>query len=84
MPKNRMDLEMDIMAFYNFTHQIQSLSRGVIERGMTRDDITNALNGLQKFLELHIEDTFDTFVETFNLKTDDNNNMPNWATQYHE
>jgi hypothetical protein len=84
MSKNRMDLEMDIMSFYNFAHQIKSLSHGVMERDMTRDDIVNALNGLQKLLELHIEDTYDTFVETFNLKTDDDNNMPNLATQYHE
>lgn len=64
---NRFDLEEKINQTYNFVDTINDISYGVMEVGMTNDEIVNALDGLAVMLKLHTQKLFDTFTQTYQL-----------------
>lgn len=87
--KNRFDLEQEITMLYNYSEQLGSITEGILEYDMPKDDIVNAINGLKVMIDLHTQKMLDTMCQCFTL--DDYNGMycdhhegPNDATQFHE
>jgi hypothetical protein len=68
---DRFDLEEKINQTYHFVDALNDISYGVMEVGMTNDEIVNALDGLAVMLKLHTQKLFDTFVQVYQL---DNHN----------
>jgi hypothetical protein len=58
---DRFDLEQDIMKCWNVTEDIDLLYRNVMERGMTTDDIANALLGIKTLYEMKFDEMFSHF-----------------------
>lgn len=80
--KNRFDLENEISTLYYFSEQLQTLNEGILEYDMSKDDISNVINGIRVMLELHAQKMQDTMCQCFKL--DSYKEGPNYATQYHE
>jgi uncharacterized protein YeeX (DUF496 family) len=58
---DRFDLEQQIMACWNVTSDIDTLSEGVLESDMTTDQIANILLGMKQLYELKFDKMFRTF-----------------------
>jgi hypothetical protein len=69
---DRFDLESKISETYNFIDRLNDISYGVLEAGMTNDEVVNAVDGLAVLLKLHTDKLFDTFVQVHKL--DQHNN----------
>jgi hypothetical protein len=83
--KNRFDMEDEITNLYTFSKQCEILSEGILEQDLSKDEIVNALEGMKVMLELNINKLMDTMCQCFHLDSYNNNEEgPNWATQYHE
>ena len=75
---NRFDLEEKINQTYNFVDTINDISYGVMEVGMTNDEIVNALDGLAVMLKLHTQKLFDIFTQVHQL----DNNKPKYEIDF--
>ena len=64
---DRFDLEQKITETYNFVDRLNDISYGVLELGMTNDEIANAIDGLAVLLKIHTEKLFDTFTQVHKL-----------------
>jgi len=64
---SRFDLEQKILETHNFVDRLNDISYGVIEVGMTQDEVSNAIDGLAVLIKLHAEKLFDLYKKTFNL-----------------
>lgn len=64
---DRFDLEEKINDTYNFVDRLNDISYGVLELGMTNDEIANAIGGLAVLLKIHTQKLFDTFVQVHKL-----------------
>jgi hypothetical protein len=64
---DRFDLEDKISHTYNFVDTINDISYGILEVGMTNDEIVNALEGLAVMLKLHTQKLMDTFTQVLQL-----------------
>jgi hypothetical protein len=60
---DRFDLEQHIMKCWNVTEDIELLNYNVLEKDMSRDEISNFLLGLKTIYNTKFEDLFDTFSE---------------------
>lgn len=60
---DRFDLEQHIMKCWNVTEDIDLLNYNVLEKDMSRDEISNFLLGLKTIYNAKFEDLFDTFSE---------------------
>lgn len=69
--KDRFDLEEQICNMHNFANHMHTLSKRILEDELPQDQISTALDGLSILLNLHIDEMFDTFVDCFDLNTDD-------------
>jgi hypothetical protein len=69
---DRFALEEKINQTYNFIDTLNDISYGIMEVGMTNDEIVNAIDGLAVMLKLHTQKLFDTFTEVHKL--DQHNN----------
>jgi hypothetical protein len=65
--KDRFDLENEISALYNFAENLGTLSEGVLEHGLGRDEIVNAIEGLRVMLSLQANKLMDTMTQCFKL-----------------
>jgi hypothetical protein len=65
--KDRFDLENEISALYNFADNLGTLSEGVLEHGLSRDEIVNAIEGLRVMLSLQANKLMDTMSQCFKL-----------------
>lgn len=65
--KDRFHLEDEITTLYSFTQQLETLSEGILEYNMSKDDIVNAIEGLKVILELHTKKMMDTMCQCFRL-----------------
>ena len=65
--KDRFDLENEISFLHTFVENLGSLSEGVLERDLDKDEIVNAVEGLRVMLDLHINKLFDTMQQCFQL-----------------
>lgn len=64
---DRFDLESKIADTHNFVDHLNDISYGILEVGMTNDEIVNAIDGLAVMLKLHTEKMFDTFKRAYHL-----------------
>lgn len=64
---DRFDLEIKITDTYNFIDRLNDISYGVLELGMTNDEIANAIDGLAVLLKIHTQKLFDTFAQVHKL-----------------
>jgi hypothetical protein len=55
---DRFDLEEKINQTYHFVDTLNDISYGIMEVGMTNDEIVNALDGLAVMLKLHTQKLF--------------------------
>jgi hypothetical protein len=60
---DRFDLEQNIMRCWNITEEIELLNKNVLEKEMSRDDISNFLLGLKTIYNAKFEELFDNFSE---------------------
>lgn len=64
---DRFDLEEEINDTHNFVDRLNDISYGVLELGMTNDEIANAIDGLAVLLKIHTQKLFDTFARVHKL-----------------
>lgn len=64
---DRFSLEQKITETYNFIDRLNDISYGVLELGMTNDEIANAIDGLAVLLKIHTQKLFDTFTQVHKL-----------------
>jgi hypothetical protein len=60
---DRFDLEQHIMKCWNVTEDIDLLNYNVLEKDMSKDDISNFLLGLKTIYECKFNNLFDNFSE---------------------
>lgn len=60
---DRFDLEQHIMKCWNITDEITLLNKNVLEKDMSKDDISNFLLGLTTIYNCKFEELFDGFSE---------------------
>jgi hypothetical protein len=60
---DRFDLEQHIMKCWNITEDIDLLNKNVLEKDISKDDISNFLLGLKTIYECKFEEMFDSFSE---------------------
>lgn len=68
---NRFDLEEKITKTYNFVDNLNDISYGILEVGMSNDEIVNAIDGLAVMLKIHTDKLFDVFKQVNHLDIDD-------------
>ena len=59
--KNRFDFEQEIMGCWGIVEEMRTLNEGVLERGLTPDQVSNILSGMTELYQLKFEILFDTF-----------------------
>ena len=59
--KDRFDMEQEVMKCWNVVDDLKVLHEGVLDRDLTRDQISNILLGLGEIYQLRFEVLFDTF-----------------------
>lgn len=59
----RFDLEQQIMRCWNITEDLDLLNKAVLEKDISRDNISNYLLGLSTIYEQKFEEMFDTFSQ---------------------
>jgi hypothetical protein len=65
--KDRFDLENEITKLYTFVDDLGTLSEGIMEHDLSRDEITNAIEGLRVMLSLQANKLMDTMSQCFKL-----------------
>jgi hypothetical protein len=60
---DRFELEQHIMKCWNVTEDIDLLNYNVLEKDMSKDEISNFLLGLKTIYECKFNDLFDNFSE---------------------
>lgn len=80
--KDRFDLENEISHLYVFADQLGTLSEGLLEHSLTKDETVNGLEGLRVLITLHAQKMHDTMSQCFNLDEyrEDNNESKNTKT----
>ena len=65
--KDRFNLEDEISTLYSFSEQLGTLSEGILEHDLSKDDIVNAIEGLRVMLNLQATKLQDTMCQCFKL-----------------
>ena len=60
---DRFDLEQDIMKCWNVTDDVDLLYRNVMEGDLSKDDIANALLGIQSLYNMRFDEMFRHFEQ---------------------
>lgn len=58
---DRFDFEQQIMSCWNVTTDLKDLNEGVLESNLSKDQISNALMGLEQLYELRFNKLFQQF-----------------------
>ena len=61
--KDRYDLETQISELHTFADRLNDISYGILELGMTTDDVANAVIGIATLLNIQTEKLFDTYKQ---------------------
>jgi|GEM_PF-3285232 len=61
MASDRFDFEQQIQKCWLITDDIADIAEGVLERDLDKDQIVNALNGIQQLYELKFNKLWDLF-----------------------
>jgi hypothetical protein len=64
---DRFDLENSITNMHTIVDDLNDISFGILECGISQDETVNAIDGLAVILKLKIEKLFDTFVKVHKL-----------------
>lgn len=67
--KDRFNLEDEINTLYSFGEQLGSLSEGILEHDLSKDEIVNVIEGLRVMINLQTQKLHDTMCQCFNLDT---------------
>lgn len=59
--KNRFDFEQEIMGCWSIVDELKLLHEGVLERGLTSDQVSNILSGMTDLYQMKFEILFETF-----------------------
>lgn len=70
---NRFELESGITELYSIVDSLNDISYGIIESDLSRDEASDAIDGLAVITKMKLEKLFKTFTDTFNL--DQNNDI---------
>jgi|688.fasta_scaffold358685_5 hypothetical protein len=65
--KDRFDLEDKINKTSIFADHLRDLSASILEHDLSKDQISNALEGLAVLIESHERVLFDTFIQALKL-----------------
>lgn len=60
---DRFDLEEQMLNCWNVTKDINVLTEGVMEKDLTKDQIANALMGLEQMYDLKFDNMWTTFTK---------------------
>ena len=63
MPSDRFDFEQQIQKCWLITDDITDIAEGVLERDLDKDQIVNALTGIQQLYELKFNKLWDLFED---------------------
>ena len=63
MASDRFDFEQQIQKCWLITDDIADVAEGVLERDLDKDQIVNALNGIQQLYELKFNKLWDLFED---------------------
>jgi hypothetical protein len=67
MMKNRFDLEDEISSLYSLSANLETLSEGILEYDLEKDEIVNVLEGIKVLLTLQASKLMDTMTQCFKL-----------------
>lgn len=65
--KDRFNLEEEISQLYNFADNLNTISEGILEHGLSEDETVNAIIGLSVLLKLQANKLHDTMSQCFKL-----------------
>lgn len=69
--KDRFDLEEEVLSFYNFAENVDTVANYLMEsEGIDSDvcdKVVNALNGVSALMKIQTDKTFDTLRQCFRL-----------------
>ncbi len=65
--KNRFDLEDEISSLYSLSANLETLSEGILEYDLEKDEIVNVLEGIKVLLTLQASKLMDTMTQCFKL-----------------
>jgi hypothetical protein len=65
--KDRFDLESEISFLHNFSENLKTISEGILEHDLSRDEIVNAIEGVRVLLELQANKLLDTMSQCLKL-----------------
>ena len=63
-PFDQFDFEQQIMMCWNITTDLKDLREGIMDRGLTPDQIGNILCGIEQLYELRFQKLFGQFEDT--------------------
>lgn len=59
--KNRFTFEQEIMGVWQIVEELKVLNEGILEKDLTKDQISNIILGMSELYQLKFEILFDTF-----------------------
>lgn len=65
--KDRFDLENEIITLNNLADNLGSISEGILEHGLSNDEIVNAIEGIRVLIQLQSNKLMDTMSQCFKL-----------------
>jgi hypothetical protein len=65
--KDRFNLEDEINTLFTFSDQLGTLSEGILEHDLSKDDIVNVIEGLKIMISLQATKLHDTMCQCFKL-----------------
>lgn len=65
--KDRFNLEEEISQLHNFADNLNTISEGILEHGLSEDETVNAIIGLSVLLKLQANKLHDTMSQCFKL-----------------
>jgi hypothetical protein len=65
--KDRFNLEDEIHTLHTFSNHLGTLSEGILEQDLSKDEIVNAIEGLRVMLTIQANKLMDTMTQCFKL-----------------
>jgi hypothetical protein len=65
--KDRFDLENEIMTLNNLAENLGTISEGILEHGLSNDEVVNAIEGVRILLQLQSNKLMDTMCQCLKL-----------------
>jgi hypothetical protein len=65
--KDRFDLENEIMTLNSLADNLGTISEGILEHGLSNDEVVNAIEGIRVLLQLQSNKLMDTMCQCLKL-----------------